>query len=67
MLKVGSIGFGGGSALIPVMERELVNERGGLSDQARKTGGTRVVRYPAAFAAITAATPTLVAAIESVF
>lgn len=34
MLKVGSIGFGGGSALIPVMERELVNERGGLSDQA---------------------------------
>lgn len=34
MLKVGSIGFGGGSALIPVMERELVNDRGGLTSEA---------------------------------
>src|SRR5690554_3998830 len=33
MLKVGFIGFGGGSALIPVMERELVNDRGGLTEQ----------------------------------
>lgn len=33
MLKVGVIGFGGGSALIPVMERELVNDRGGLTEQ----------------------------------
>ena len=32
MLKVGVVGFGGGSALIPVMERELVNTRGGLSE-----------------------------------
>ena len=30
MLKVGAIGFGGGSALIPVMERELVTPHGGL-------------------------------------
>lgn len=28
MLKVGTIGFGGGSALIPVMEKELVHHRG---------------------------------------
>lgn len=34
MLKVGAIGFGGGSALIPVMERELVNDRGGLASDA---------------------------------
>lgn len=33
MLKVGFIGFGGGSALIPVMERELVGRRGGLTEQ----------------------------------
>ena len=33
MLKVGVIGFGGGSALIPVMERELVNDRGGLRER----------------------------------
>lgn len=31
MLKVGLIGFGGGSALIPVMEKELVGKPGGLS------------------------------------
>jgi chromate transporter len=34
MLKVGLIGFGGGSALIPVMEKELVTPRGGLSEKA---------------------------------
>ncbi len=34
MFKVGIIGFGGGSALIPVMERELVNDRGGLDERA---------------------------------
>lgn len=28
------IGFGGGSALIPVMEKELVNQRGGLTEGA---------------------------------
>ncbi len=28
MLKIGTIGFGGGSALIPVMEKELVRNRG---------------------------------------
>lgn len=33
MLKVGVIGFGGGSALIPVMERELVTSHGGLSEK----------------------------------
>ena len=33
MLKVGMIGFGGGSALIPVMERELVSGRKALSEQ----------------------------------
>ncbi len=34
MLKVGVIGFGGGSALIPVLERELVGRRGGLDERA---------------------------------
>lgn len=33
MLKVGVIGFGGGSALIPVMEKELVTPRGALSEK----------------------------------
>lgn len=32
MLRVGTIGFGGGSALIPVMEKELVHRRGLLDD-----------------------------------
>lgn len=34
MLKVGCIGFGGGSALIPIMERELVSPDGGLTEKA---------------------------------
>src|SRR5665647_3521740 len=34
MLKVGVIGFGGGSALIPVMEKELVTPRGELSEKS---------------------------------
>lgn len=33
MLKVGVIGFGGGSALIPVLERELVGRHGGLDER----------------------------------
>ena len=32
MLKVGMIGFGGGSALIPVLEKELVSSRHALSE-----------------------------------
>ncbi|MDO5676390.1 MAG: chromate transporter, partial [Propionibacteriaceae bacterium] len=39
MLKVGTIGFGGGAALIPVMEKELV-DRGALDD---KTFGTHTL------------------------
>jgi chromate transporter len=31
MIKIGVIGFGGGSAVIPVMEKELVTPRGGLT------------------------------------
>lgn len=34
MLKIGTIGFGGGSALIPVMEKELVRNRGFLDEGA---------------------------------
>ena len=34
MLKIGTIGFGGGSALIPVMEKELVEQRRFLSEPA---------------------------------
>ncbi len=34
MLKVGFIGFGGGSALIPIMEKELVGKPGGLDQQS---------------------------------
>lgn len=34
MVKVGVIGFGGGSALIPVMEDELVRRKGFLSERA---------------------------------
>lgn len=34
MLKIGTIGFGGGSALIPVMEKELVRDRGFLDHRA---------------------------------
>lgn len=34
MLKIGTIGFGGGSALIPVMEKELVHHRGYLNHGA---------------------------------
>lgn len=34
MLKIGTIGFGGGSALIPVMEKELVRDRGFLGEGA---------------------------------
>ncbi len=34
MLKIGTIGFGGGSALIPVMEKELVLRRGFLDQRA---------------------------------
>ncbi|WP_210480155.1 chromate transporter [Naasia sp. SYSU D00948] len=33
MLKVGFIGFGGGSALIPVLEKELVTPHGGLTEK----------------------------------
>lgn len=33
MLKVGTIGFGGGSALIPVVEKEVVHRRGYLDDR----------------------------------
>ncbi len=33
MLKIGTIGFGGGSALIPVMHRELVVDRAVLDDR----------------------------------
>lgn len=33
MLKVGTIGFGGGSALIPVMEKELVEQRRMLDEK----------------------------------
>lgn len=32
MLKIGTIGFGGGSALIPVMEKELVHDRRFLTE-----------------------------------
>ena len=32
MLRVGTIGFGGGSALIPVIEKEIVHRRGLLDD-----------------------------------
>lgn len=32
MLRVGTIGFGGGSALIPVIEKEVVHRRGLLDD-----------------------------------
>ena len=37
MLKVGTIGFGGGSALIPVVEKELVHRRGMLDEQTYTT------------------------------
>lgn len=33
MLKVGTIGFGGGSALIPVVEKEVVHRRGYLDER----------------------------------
>lgn len=33
MAKLGTIGFGGGSALIPLFERELVQERGVLTEE----------------------------------
>lgn len=33
MMKLGSIGFGGGSAMIPVFEKELVQDRGVLDDE----------------------------------
>lgn len=39
MLKVGAIGFGGGSALIPVMEKELVEDKKFL-DERTFTGHT---------------------------
>jgi chromate transporter len=39
MLKVGAIGFGGGSALIPVMEKELVEDKQVL-DERTFTGHT---------------------------
>jgi chromate transporter len=32
-LKVGTIGFGGGSALIPVIEKEVVSEKGWISEE----------------------------------
>lgn len=34
MLKIGAIGFGGGSALIPIMEKELVDQRRFLDAKA---------------------------------
>jgi chromate transporter len=32
-LKIGTIGFGGGSALIPVIEKEVVSEKGWISEE----------------------------------
>ena len=33
LLKIGFIGFGGGSALIPVIEKEVVEERGLVTEE----------------------------------
>ena len=44
-LKIGSIGFGGGSALIPVVEREVVDKKGQFQEEEYTKHTVRLVHF----------------------